>query len=274
MDRRAFLGTVTAATLLGKRFGLAAENHKIAKVGLQLYTVRDLMKTDFEGTLKKVAEVGYKEVEFAGYFDHSPKQVRETLDKLGLVSPSAHFGYEFLGDQWQGVLESGHTLGQQFIVCASVEESMRKSLDDWKRVAAAFNRAGEAAKKAGIQFAYHNHSFEFAPLDGKLPYDLLLQDTDANLVKMEMDLYWAVNAGVDPVAYFDKNPGRFPLVHVKGRAKDGSMTEVAADNSIDWKRLFADEKAGIRHYFVENDHPKDALQSIRASYEYLAELRF
>jgi sugar phosphate isomerase/epimerase len=274
MDRRAFLGTMTAATVLGKRLGWAAENHKIAKVGVQLYTVRDLMKSDFDGTLDKVAAIGYREVEFAGYFDRTPQQVKAALTRTGLVSPSAHFDYAHLGDPWPAVLDSANVIGQQYVVCSSIDENHRKTLSDWKQVAAAFNRAGEAAKKAGLQFAYHNHTFEFDRIDGELPYDLLLQETDANLVKLEMDLYWAVKAGADPIAYFDRNPGRFPLVHVKGRAQDGSMTEVAASNSIDWKRLFADEKAGIQHYFVEQDHPESPLQSIKASYAYLSELRF
>jgi sugar phosphate isomerase/epimerase len=274
MDRRAFLSTMTAATVLGKRLSWAVENHSIPKVGVQLYTVRDLMKTDFEGTLQKVAAVGYREVEFAGYFDRTAQQVKAVLAKSGMVSPSAHFDYSYLGDKWPGVLEGAKVVGHEYIVCPSVDENLRKTLDGWKQVAATLNRAGETAKKAGIQFAYHNHWWEFGPIEGKVPYDLLLKETDAALVKMEMDLYWAVKAGADPKAYFDENPGRFPMVHVKGRAKDGSMTEVAADNAIDWKRLFSDEKAGIRHYFVEHDQPKSPLESIRASYEYLAELRF
>jgi sugar phosphate isomerase/epimerase len=274
MDRRAFLGTMTAATVLGKRLGWATETHKIDKVGLQLYTVRDLMKSDFDGTVQKVAAVGYREVEFAGYFDRTPQQVKDLLAKTGLASPSAHFDYGFLGDKWPGVLESANVIGQQYLVCPWVDEKLRKTADDWKRISATLNHAGEAAKKSGVQFAYHNHWFEFEPVEGKVPYDLLLHETDADLVKMEMDLYWAVKGGADPKTYFDQNPGRFPLVHIKGRASDGEMTEVAASNAIDWKRLFSDEKAGIQHYFVEHDHPKAPLQSIRASYEYLSELRF
>jgi sugar phosphate isomerase/epimerase len=274
MDRRAFLRTVTATTVLGQHLGWAAENHQIEKVGLQLYTVRDLMKADFDGTLAKVAACGYREVEFAGYFDRTPQQVKAALARTGLAAPSAHSDYAHLGDPWAAVLDSANTIGHQYIVCSWIDEDHRKTLDDWKQVAADLNRAGEAAKKAGIQFAYHNHSFEFARINGKVPYDLLLKETDAALVKMEMDLYWIVNAGADPIGYFDRYPGRFPLVHVKGRAKDGSMTEVAASNSIDWKQLFADENAGIRHYFVEHDDPASPLASIRASYEYLSELRF
>ena len=274
MDRRTFLGTLTAAGLLSRRLGWAAGERKIAKVGLQLYTVRDLMKADFDGTLAKVAGAGYREVEFAGYFERTPEQVKASLAKSGLVSPSAHFNSTFLGDKWPGVLESANVIGQQFVVCSSVEEGLRKQSGAWPRIAESFNRAGEAAKKAGLQFAYHNHSFEFEPVDGQLPYDILLKETDPELVKLEMDLYWATKGGADPIAYFDRYPGRFPLVHVKGMAKDGSMTSVGADNRIDWKRIFASPNSGIQHYFVEHDNPASPLDSIRASYAYLSQLRF
>ena len=274
MDRRTFLGTVTAATILGSRLGWAADDHKIAKVGVQLYTVRTLMKTDFDGTLAKVAEIGYKEVEFAGYFDRKPKDVRATLDKLGIASPSSHIPYEQFQNKWPEALDTAHVMGQEYLVCPAVEDNLRKTLDSWKQVAATLNKAGEAAKKAGVQVAYHNHWWEFEPIDGKRPYDLLLAETDPNLVKMEMDLFWITKAGGDPQAYFAKYPGRFPLVHVKGRAKDGSMTDVRADNSIDWKKLFADPNGGIKHYFVEFDEPKNPLESIRTSYQYLSQLTF
>jgi len=275
MDRRSFLGTVTGAGLLASHLSWAADNRKIDKIGVQLYTVRDAMKEDFDGTLAKAAAVGYREVEFAGYFDRSPKDVKASLDRVGLVSPSAHFNNAYLGDQWPGVLESANIIGQQYIVCSSVDEKTRQGPGGWPRIAEMFNHAGEAARKAGIQFGYHNHSFEFTPVDGKLPYDILLNSTDPNLVKMEMDLYWIVNAGADPLAYFNRYPGRFPLVHVKGRAKNGDMTEVKADNSLDWKALFAQsEKAGIKHYFVEQDKSDSPFDSIRTSFNYLHELRF
>jgi len=275
MNRRKFLGTMTAASVLAPRLSWAADSHKIEKIGLQLYTVRDQMKEDFDGTLAKVAGIGYREVEFAGYFDRSPKNVKASLDRAGLVSPSAHFNSSFLGDKWPGALESAGVIGQQYVVCSSVEEKLRQQPGAWPRIAEMFNQAGESARKAGIQFAYHNHSLEFTPVDGKLPYDILLDGTDPNLVKMEMDLYWTVNAGADPLAYFNRYPGRFALVHVKGRDKSGNMTQVAADNSIDWKALFAQsEKAGIRHYFVEHDNPQVPMDSIRASFAYLRDLRF
>ncbi len=289
MDRRTFLGTMTAATLLTRRLAFAADAHKIDKIGLQLYTVRDLMKQDFDGTLAKVAAIGYKEVEFAGYFDHSPKDVRAAVDRRGLTAPSAHIDYKSLGEKFPEVIEAAKVVGHEYLVNPWIEEEIRKQPDGWKHAAETFNRAGEACKKAGIQFAYHNHWFEFLPVNGKLPYDLLLTECDPNLVKMELDLCWITVGGQDPLKYFDRYPGRFPLVHVKdvkrvppvtaGGAQDfGSsmkdMTEVGS-GIIDWKKIFAQsDKAGIKHYFVEHDNPKKPLESIKKSYDYLASLRF
>jgi sugar phosphate isomerase/epimerase len=280
---------MTAATLLTRRLGFAADDHKIEKIGLQLYTVRDLMKQDFDGTLSKVAAVGYKEVEFAGYFDHSPKDVRAAVDRHGLTAPSAHIDYKNLGDKFPEVIEAAKVVGHEYLVNPWIDEEIRKQPDGWKQGAETFNRAGEACKKAGIQFAYHNHWFEFLPVNGKLPYDLLLTECDPNLVKMELDLCWITVGGQDPLRYFDRYPGRFPLVHVKdvkrvppvtaGGAQDfGSsmkdMTEVGS-GIIDWKKIFAQsDKAGIKHYFVEHDNPKKPLESIKKSYDYLARLRF
>ncbi len=289
MDRRTFLGTMTAATLLTRRLAFAADDHKIDKIGLQLYTVRDLMKRDFDGTLAKVAAIGYKEVEFAGYFDHSPKDVRAAVDRRGLTAPSAHIDYKSLGEKFPEVIEAAKVVGHEYLVNPWIDEEIRKQPDGWKHAAETFNRAGEACKKAGIQFAYHNHWFEFLPVNGKLPYDLLLTECDPNLVKMELDLCWITVGGQDPLKYFDRYPGRFPLVHVKdvkrvppvtaGGAQDfGSsmkdMTEVGS-GIIDWKKIFAQsDKAGIKHYFVEHDNPKKPLESIKKSYDYLASLRF
>ena len=189
MNRRTFLetaGTVAAATLLTSRMGWAAGDHKIDKVGVQLYTVRDQMKADFDGTIAKVAQIGYKEVEFAGYFDHTGQQVRAACDKNGLAPISTHVQYDELDDKFPSVVETSKTIGLKYIVCPWIPEELRKSPDIWKKAAEKFNRCGELSKKAGMQFAYHNHWFEFLPVDGKLPYDQLLKECDANLVKMEM----------------------------------------------------------------------------------------
>jgi sugar phosphate isomerase/epimerase len=292
MNRRTFLETattVTAATLLTSRLGWAAGEHKIEKLGVQLYTVRDLMKTDFDGTIAKVAQIGYKEVEFAGYFGHTPQQVRAACEKNGLDPVSTHVQYDELDDKFPSVIEDSKTIGLKYIVCPWIPEDIRKNPDIWKQAAEKFNRCGERTKKAGMQFAYHNHWFEFLPVNGKLPYDELLKLCDANLVKMEMDLCWITAAGADPLKYFNRYPGRFPLVHVKDmkvlpKGAEGptaspdkempNMTDVGS-GVIDWKHIFShDQKAGIQHYFVEHDFPADAFASITKSYAYLSTLTF
>ena len=289
MNRRTFLEILTAAAVLPRHLSWAAAEHRIEKIGLQLCTVRDQMKADFEGTIAKVASIGYKEVEFAGYFGRTPEQVRALIDHNGLTSPSCHVEYAVLGDQWPSVIESSKLIGQSYIVCPWIPEEIRKQPDGWKRAIETFNHAGEICKKSGIQFAYHNHWFEFLPVNGKLPYDMLLEQCDPDLVKMELDLCWITVAGADPLTYFNRHPGRFPLVHVKDMKKlpkvsasggqdfGDSLTDMTAVGSgvIDWKRILGQsEKAGIKHYFVEHDKAEAPFESIKMSYDYLSKLRF
>lgn len=288
VNRRNFLkiaGTATAATLFTPRLSWAA-GHKIDKVGVQLYSVRDLMKNDFDGTIAKVAQIGYKEVEFAGYFGHSAQQVRDVLSKNGLSAPSTHIQYDELDEKFPSVIEFSKAIGLEYIICPWIPEELRKSPDIWKQASEKFNKCGEQTKQAGMQFGYHNHWFEFLPTNGKLPYDELLKMCDPKLVIMEMDLCWITAAGADPLKYFNEYPGRFPLVHVKdlkklpkvtqgGSQNFGDTVDLAAVGSgiIDWKRIFAQsDKAGIKHYIVEHDHPKQPLENIKKSYEYLSTL--
>jgi sugar phosphate isomerase/epimerase len=235
------------------------------------------MKQDFEGTLAKVAQAGYREVEFAGYFDKSPQEVRTILDHHGLKGVSSHVGDSVVAKSLPETLEAAHTIGQGYVVCSSIGDARRKEPDGWKHIGELFNQAGSECKKAGIQFAYHNHTFEFQPdegLGGKMPYDVLLAETDPKLVQMEMDIGWITEAGQDPVDYFNRYPGRFPLVHVKDFTKDHKMMNVGS-GAIDWKRIFAQsDKGGIKHYFVEHDQPKAPFDDIKASYQYIAKLRF
>jgi len=302
INRRAFLGTSAAALLAAENawarvsvFVLTnpepIKEHQIKTVGVQLYTVRDAMKADFDGSIAKVAQVGYKEVEFAGYFNHSPKDIADTLKKNGLTAPSCHVGYDIVENKLAEQIEAAHTIGHKFIVCPWIDPKQRTEPEGFKRAADLFQKAGEQTHKAGIQFAYHNHTFEFQPSDvigGKLPYDVLLA-TDPKYVKMELDLCWISVAGRDPIEYFNKYPGRFPLVHVKDmkslpKGAEGptatpdkemaNMTEVGG-GIIDWKHIFANSgKAGIEHYFVEHDFPADPFISITKSYAYLSKLTF
>lgn len=295
MNRRTFLHASLAAAAASALPAPVAAQRKLDRIGVQLYSVRDLMKADFSGTLAKLAAIGFKEVEFAGLFDQAPKDVRALLDKNGLTAPASHVDYATIEKKWPETLESAGILGHQFLICPWIGEAERKQPDVWKKAADLFNRAGEAGQKAGIQFAYHQHGFEFVPSDalgGKLPYDFLLDNTDPALVKMEMDICWTVAAEQDPVAYFNRYPGRFPLVHVKDWLKDGTQSKDYAgalgpetkftgqmanvgSGSIDWKRIFAQaDNAGIKHYIVEHDNPKSPLEDLRASYTYLRNLTF
>ncbi len=235
-------------------------------LGLQLYTVRDLMAEDVAATLALVAGVGYREVEFAGYFGMSPAEVRRQLGDAGLAAPSAHIGYgEFL-ENVGGVIEHAAAVGHDFVVVPAVPDDERSTLDHYRRHAENFNRWGEACAAAGLTFGYHNHSFEFDVTEGVIPYDLLLAETDPERVLMEIDLAWARGGNADVLAYFDAWPGRFPLCHIKDLA-NGEEVDIG-DGDVDFGAVFAKaQSAGLRHGFVERDHPADARQSIRRNYE-------
>jgi len=283
MDRRDFVIATTAAALAAQfRIPHAALRNRISRIGLQLYTVRDLMQRDMAGTLAAIAKIGYQEVEFAGFFNKTPAEIRAMLESNGLLAPSGHVPFEAIATGWDQVLDAAHTLGHRYVCVAWIDEKFRKDIDGWKRVADTLNHAGEACGRSNLTLAYHNHSYEFVPLAGQVPYDVLLASTDPALVKLEMDLFWITYGGQDPLAYFAKYPGRVPLVHVKDMAAkprpdiapDSVMRDVGK-GTIDWKRIFAQsQQAGIKHYFVEHDSPGDALASVAASHAYLRNLEF
>jgi len=290
MNRRTFLGTISAA-ILGRTLAWSKDEHRIPTIGLQLYTVRDVLDKDFDGTLASVASIGYREVELGDSVKKPIQEVRDALKRHGLVAPSTHVPYKTMAESWPKVLDDAHFLGLRYVVVPWIDDEVRNQPDGWKRAAEAFNRAGEASKKAGIQFAFHNHWPEFVrTADGKIPYDILLAECDPSLVKMQMDLCWITVGGQDPVTYFQRYPGRFPMVHVKdlkkipdvstvqgGRFAGADMAELTEVGSgvIDWKRIFSHaQEAGVRHFFVEHDNPKMPIESIRASYNYLDHLRF
>lgn len=277
MDRREFLGASSAIALGSFLPPACRTSHaaRLDRIGLQLYTVRDVLERDFEGTLARVAQIGYKEVEFAGYFKHSPADVRAMLDRHGLSAPAVHTG-SIAPDDWKAALDAAKVVGHQYIVVPWVPQEKRMTLDGWKRVAEDFNRAGETARAAGVQFAYHNHDFEFPRMEGRIPFDVLLESTDPKLVQLEIDLYWITKGGQDPLTYFARWPGRVPLVHVKDSmgGPEHKMVDVGA-GKIDWKRIFAKrDQAGIKHFFVEHDQPPQPFEDIAASYKYLSQLEF
>ncbi len=245
-----------------------------AKVGLQLYTVRDLMAQDVAQTLKLIAGVGYQELEFAGYFNHSPKALRAMLDSEGLTAPSCHLPLEAFDQGVPAIIEAALAMGHQYIVIPYLTEQQRgDSLGSYQKLAARFNQIGEALQQAGLKFAYHNHDFEFNTLQQQRPYDVLLAETDPRYVAMELDLYWIVKAKLDPLQYFAKHPGRFPLWHVKDIDNNGNFADVGK-GTIDFKAIFAKaSSAGLQHAFVERDDTDDKIRTISQGFQALRRLR-
>lgn len=242
------------------------------RCGVQLYTIRGEMEKGVEAALAKVASIGFKEVEFAGYFGRTPKQIADALKANGLTAPSVHIPVSVILKDPTATLDAMETIGHKYAIMPYLDAAERKTLDQYKKVADQLNEAGALTRKRGIQMAYHNHDFEFETVGGEIPYDLLLARCDKNLVQFEMDLFWTNKAKRDPLAYFAKHPGRFPCVHVKDMKADGSMTEVGS-GTIPFAQYIAKAgQAGIKHYFVEHDNPKDAYASITASYKALSAL--
>ena len=243
---------------------------KTAYTGVQLYTVRELVRRDMKGTLHDIGLIGYGEVEFAGYHGRAPRDIRQWLERAGLSATSAHVPIETLRTDLDAAIAAAGVIGHRYLVLPWV--SAPTTLKGWSELARECNRFGRACRDVGIQFAYHNHDFEFAPLEGRIPYDVLLEECDPELVKMELDLYWAVKAGRDPVELFERHPGRFPLVHVKDMDRERGMTEVGS-GVVDFGRIFANAKlAGLTHYFVEHDNPADPMASVRTSFKNLQSL--
>ncbi len=248
---------------------------KLGAIGLQLYTVRDLMKENVARTLAAVAKAGYSEVEFAGYFGIPAAGIRKMLDDNGLASPSAHVQMTDLIDKWDAMLEFANVLGQKYLAVAWIDEPDR-TIAGYTKIAATFNRAGERARTAGIQFAYHNYNYEFKSIDGTVPYELLLKECDPQNLVMEADVFWMRQAGQNPLDWFAKAPGRFHMLHAKdmGPAPKNEMLDVG-DGVVDWRAILSKQKeAGVRHVFVENDEAKDPLSSAARSYRYLRALRY
>jgi sugar phosphate isomerase/epimerase len=284
-----------AALIPGWGWRRAFANPLGRPIGIQLYTVNAAMQEDPAGTLMKLRAIGFGEVESAGFGKLTSKQFRQRLDDAGLACPSAHLQFDV--NNLGPAFEDAHALGAAYAAsgslpapavdgkpaAASSKRSM--SLDEAKHTAALVNRIGEAAKRAGLQYVYHNHDFEFADQSGgAVGYDVLLRESDPELVKFEIDCGWMIFAGHDPIEYFKKYPNRFPMIHVKDflpvhdrSANAGNAAPMLGaelgHGVVDYKPIFAvAEKAGLQHYFVEQEGPfsrMEPLQAARVDYEYL-----
>jgi len=277
-DRRSFLSTCGAA-LLGaacSRAGSPQPDERLERIGVQLYTVRRDLARDFEGTLASIADIGYREVEFAGYHGKSASEVRAMLAHLGLAAPASHVSLDEFRRAADSAIAASTEVGHRYLVVPWIDAAERRSLDHYRRIAEELNRIGEKVRAAGMQLAYHNHDFELAAMEGSVPLDVLIERTDPTLVVLELDLYWVTKGGADPLTYFSRHPGRVHLVHVKDSAgaPEHRMVDVG-QGTIDFAKIFARrEQAGIRHAFVEHDDPANPLATLRASYEHLARLRW
>jgi len=255
-------------------------------LGLQLYSVRDILPKDYEGTLHQVAALGYREVEAAGFFGHSPAEVKQAMDRVGLHCVSAHYPLTQLLPKVDETIQFGKDLGLSYIVCSSpmlkdpsrvrdagsraARESM--TLDDWHWNADQFNRIGEKVNAAGMRFAYHNHTPEFRSENGVVFYDELLRSTDPTKVSMELDCGWAVVAGQKPADLLSRYPTRFSMLHVKDfkmspttTPSDPPPSTEMGRGTIDYHPIFeAAKKAHIEHAFVEQEQfdipPMEALK--------------
>jgi sugar phosphate isomerase/epimerase len=282
-SRRKFLtqaGLISAGMMIAPKL-MSAKPGKI--VGLQLYSLRDQLPKDVKGGIAKVAAAGYKEVEPFGYSKQhgfwglDAKAFSDLLKVNGLTTPSGHFGmdeYFVHGktDDLESYIEAANITGMSYVIVPSVNGEVLKSADQFKEVAEKMNKAAEICKKSGLKLGYHNHNFEWKPVDGTTFYDVLLKNTDPALVHMEMDIFWVVRAGQDPVKLFEAHPGRFALCHIKDRDKTNTdiNTEIGK-GSIDFKTILSHSKlAGIKHFIVEQENyiNIDPFVSIKESCDY------
>jgi len=296
-NRRKFLQSSGAlalgALVLSDKAAAGFFNKKPHAVGLQLFTFFNVIDDDVQGTLKKIAGIGYKEIESAfskkgGYYGMKPKEFAEYVKSIGMSWKSHHvLGAPFkmpagakmptdangnpikfppmrnLRENMQELIDEVAEGGVEYLVCANTPTD---TMDELKQSIETLNKTGEACRKAGVKFCYHNHDMEFKEVEGQVPYHMLLSQTSADTMKMELDLCWVTKAGIDPVELFKQHPGRFPLWHVKDLDKEKQGPAPVGEGIIDFKRIFDNAStAGMQHFFVEHDMPADPYASITTS---------
>jgi sugar phosphate isomerase/epimerase len=277
MKRRNFI-KISSAGLLA---GMLTPGHILAnmipsnKIGLQLYSLRNEIKEDLEGSLKNISDIGYKNLEAAGYSDGKfygmdPTDFKTLVEDLGMRLTASHV--TFNKDDVAMVLQAHREAGVDYVIWPWLNNEQRASIQSYQEVADKFNAIGKMCEDNGLRFGYHNHDFEFYPIDGIIPYDLLLESTDPKLVCMEIDLYWINYAGKDPLQYFEKYPGRFELWHIKDMAagEGKEMIEVGS-GIIDYPSIFDHATtAGLKEFFVEQDVIKgDGFESVKSSFDFI-----
>jgi sugar phosphate isomerase/epimerase len=318
LNRRNFIKTstnVAVGTIIAPSYFMVDmfNKSKIGNIGLQLWSIAKNLEKDFEGTLQMLSKIGYKELELfgpypfstekdkaawkgitsqvgfsqSGYFNHSPKDFKKNLESKGLRTSAMHVGLDTLRNKLNETAEAAHLLGQQYAGIAYIPEDERRTLDDYKRMADEFNVIGEKAKALDLRFYYHNHGYGLKELEGKVPLDLILERTDPSLVYFEMDIFWTIAGGGDPIKFLDNNAGRFKLMHIKDMKKQVRFSGDGG-NSQQWIELFPNitdagsgvldlttilsyaKKSGVEHFIVENDVIVNVKDSLEKAYRYIA----
>lgn len=276
--RREFLNNtgylIAGATILPS---FLKESKKVKNVGIQLYTFRKEMATDAAGTLKRIAGLGIKQIESArsdkgNYYGLSGKEMQKVCTDLGMTLRSGHV---HIDDKWQQTMDEAAASGQEYLICSTMPTS-GQTADNYKKVAEAFNKAGESCKKMGLKFGYHNHEYEFETDKGEVLYDVLLDNTDSALVHMEMDLGWVIVGGKNPLDYFKKYKGRFPLWHLKDMNMQKKQSTEFGKGGLDIKAMLQHQKdAGLKYFFIEQEeYASTPFESMQQNMEYLSWLRF
>ena len=271
-----------------------ANHHNKVPLGIQLWTVKDEAEKDLEGTLRKLYALGFREIEFAGFYGKPAAEIGALLKTIGLTPVSMHAGADAIAATPDQIIADAKTLGLKYIICSSPMSDAAKAklewakkmdaLDpgDWKMNAVLFNKFGKQVKDAGLTFGYHNHHVEFKKFGDKTAYETLMAETDASLVKIELDVGWAVAASQDPLAILNKYKGRVVALHVKDIGKLNAdphlaTTTAVGEGTIDWKKVIGTAHAnGVEHYFYEQESPftRPILESAKMSADYLSKLAF
>jgi sugar phosphate isomerase/epimerase len=245
------------------------ENAKGNKYGVQLYSVRALMQRDPAGTIAALARAGFEEVEFAGFYGRTAREMRRLIDANALKSPAGHVTIDDLRTNLSGQLSDAATLGWRWLIVAWIDPKERTSAA-YHSLARDFNRLGKIAARSGVRLGYHAEDYDFHPLaNGSVPYDVMLRETDPALVDFEMDIYWVVKGGGDPIRYLTANRGRFPLLHIKDIDSSGKMVN-AGEGVIDFPTIIrAWKQSAPRHLIIENDEPAHPIADVAAGLKYI-----
>jgi len=238
--------------------------------GAQLYTIRVAMEQDFEGSLCRIAQIGYREVEFAGLYGHDPSEVRALLDRYQLDAVATHADWRQLRDDPEMAIRDAKSLGAKYLVLAWLPREERQTIEQWRWWVAQLNKVGETAAAEDVVLLYHAHDFEYRAIGGVRPIDLLLEQLDPRFVNFEMDIYWTVKGGGDPIALLRQHPGRFPLAHLKDMQRTSTDMADVGDGRIDFPSIFASAgKRDFLHKFVERDEASEPFETLRLGIEYI-----